>query len=95
MKFNLKYRIIFKDNSVSEDHEINIDNCTTNSIARIKIEKFLAKKYDNFFKLIIDNCEEYKSNTDKLNDMMGNYKDQNFGNVMSQFGDIFGGFPKK
>ena len=92
MKFVCKYRIIFKDNSVSEDHEININNCTTNSIARIKLEKYLIKKYDNFYKLIVDSCTEFKSNTDKLNNMMSGFNSDNIGNM---FNDMFGsGFKK-
>ena len=93
MKFNIKYRIIFIDNSFSEDHEININNCINSSIAHIKLEKYLNKKYNNFKKLIVDSCTEFKSNQDKLNDIFGQYnpyKNKSSDDILNNFGDIFG-----
>ena len=90
MKVNIKYRIIFKDNSVSEDHEINIDKCVSISLAKIKLEHYLEKKYNNFYKLIVDKAEEKKSGTDKLNDMMGGMGSNLSNPFGSAFGDMFG-----
>jgi hypothetical protein len=84
---------MFKDHSVSEDHEINISNCSNSSIARIKLEKYLIKKYDNFYKLIVDKCVEMNNNSNnKLFDNPFNNPFNNnnsFNNIFGQFGDIF------
>lgn len=98
MKYDIKYRIIFSDNSVSEDHEIKINNCYSNSHARIKLEKYLQKKYDNFKKLIVDKCFELTGDPLKDNfkgtifeDLLNGKKNNPFNNPFSgkPFNNIF------
>lgn len=79
-KFVIKYEIILEGASPLKDKEIKVDKCMSSFHAQVKLEEYLKKKYINFKQLIVHSCNE---------DYLSNLGD--FGDIMNQFGDIFGG----
>ena len=74
-KFRIKYKVLFTDGDSFENKEILISNCQGGVHAQVRLEDYLKRKYINFKQLIVSECKE----------------ENNFDDLMSQFGDLFAG----
>ena len=57
-KYTIEYNIEFDDDSKFYNKKIKIKNCMSILHAKVKLEGYLKKKYPNFKKLIVINCEK-------------------------------------
>jgi len=73
-EYRIKYVIHLEGVTSLKGKEIKIKNCMSSLHAQIRLEEFLKKKYINFKQLEVNECKE----------------ENNFNDIFSQFGDIFG-----
>jgi hypothetical protein len=87
-KYIIKYTIELVDALPLTNKEIKISNCMNDLHAKIRLEKYLEKKYINFKKLIVHTCKEDYLNS--FGNMFGNSNDFSniFGNLFNKKGNI-------
>ena len=83
-KYRIKYKVILEGADPLLDKEIKVDNCMSGVDAQVRLEGYLKKKYINFKQLIVFECTEVMKT--QFGDLDGN-----FGDIMNQFNDLFGG----
>jgi hypothetical protein len=74
-KYIIKYEIVLEGADTLKGKEIKVDKCLSGVQAQVRLEDYLKRKYINFKQLIVNECKE----------------ENNFDDIFSQFGDIFGG----
>lgn len=57
MTYIIKYGVYYGNNKY-ESHETKVKNCLSELHAKIKLERWLEKKYENFTKLVVYKSEE-------------------------------------
>lgn len=70
--FVIEYGVYLK-NGVYFSNKMKVKNCMSELHAKIKLEKYLQKKYDNFNNLVV-----YKCNNDKFNKLFNDILGFNF-----------------
>jgi len=75
-KYQINYQIVYINERVSEEKQINIANCYNDLHAKVRLEAYLKRKYPDFKKLIVVCCIE-------------DYVDSIFGVYNNMFNEVF------
>jgi hypothetical protein len=74
--FIITYKIFDNKNNIIKSGSMKCKNKYTDLEAKISLEAFLKKKYNNFYKLVVVSCKE-------------DYMFSNINDIFSNFSDIF------
>ena len=56
--YKVNYKIVFIGGGTTKEKQMRVSNCFTSVQAKIKLEEYLKRKYQNFAKLMIVSCIE-------------------------------------
>jgi hypothetical protein len=83
-KFQINYQIVYIGGTLSIEKQMKVSNCMSELHAKVKLEDYLKRKYNNFARLIVHSCIE-----DKLDKIFGDGSSDFLGKKSSNFSQMF------
>lgn len=68
--FAVDYKIIFRTKE-SDIKSMRIKECMSECHAKLRIDKYIKKKYDDVLRVVVVSCEETEEKVSWLKDMFG------------------------